>query len=157
MIRRGSAPPGHVRILLDGVTSALVAAGRSHPHETGGILLGWREPETLAVARALEVPDIGATPHRYRRHHAAAETALASALASEPRDSPLGYIGEWHIHAGHQPPSWQDRREIAAISRISLSPVTLIVVAGRPGAWTTFALNGLGGRVCRAVIANEEP
>lgn len=158
MIRRwrGAPPPGLLRIRPDGVRAALLAADCSHPNETGGILLGWRSTDAVVVTGSLEVPDIGASPHRYRRHHGAAQAALTAALADEPADGPVGYVGEWHVHPAHQPASWQDRREIIAISGLAPAAVTLVILAGQPGGWQLHAVNGCAGRVATASILQEE-
>lgn len=155
--RRSASPPPAVHLWRDALAGATAAADGSHPYETGGILLGWRADPAVVVAAAIEVVDVGASPHRYRRHHAAAQAELAAALSVEPRDSPLGYVGEWHVHPTDHGPSWQDRREMAAISRRSGAPVALIVIAGRPSAWTLYALTGWRGRTTTATIACEEP
>jgi integrative and conjugative element protein (TIGR02256 family) len=139
-----------------GLEAAVTAADHAHPDETGGILLGWRGRDAVVIVGALEVPDIGASPHRYRRHHAVAQAALTAALAEQPDDSPLGYIGEWHVHPAHHSPSWQDRREIAAVSRLTLAAVGMVVIAGGPGTWELYALNGSAGRVVTASIVHEE-
>lgn len=154
--RRGTPPPTAVHLRAGALAAATAAATGSHPDETGGILLGWRTDTAVVVADAIEVPDVAASPHRYRRHHAVAQTKLAAALATGPCDGIVGYIGEWHVHPADQGPSWQDRREIAVVSRLTSGPVTLIVIAGMPGAWRLHALNGWHGRTSTAVIEREE-
>ena len=156
MRRHDSPLPPAVYIVRDGLASAMTAADGAHPNETGGILIGWRTPSAVVIAAALEVADVGASPHRYRRHHTAAQSALANALADEPPRSPLGYVGEWHVHPANHGPSRQDRREIAAISRLVAAPVTLIILAGPPGLRALHALNSSRDRTASAAIEQEE-
>jgi hypothetical protein len=77
------------------------------PSETGGILLGWHDGETMVVSDALQVDDPEASPHGYMRNDGTAQHALDAFLSgsSDPR---VGYIGEWHSHPSPQPPSHID-------------------------------------------------
>lgn len=118
------------RLLVGAVPLAQVISDSlaSHPLETGGVLLGWREENAVRIVRALTIPSPDGGRERYVRSKAAAEIAIAGALASE--DNPLvGYVGEWHSHPRISSSSAQDRREMRSLSGLSKFPLALIVVA----------------------------
>jgi integrative and conjugative element protein (TIGR02256 family) len=141
-----------VRILRAALADATAAASTSLPKETGGILLGWREPDAIVVARLIEVADPDAGHTTYTRSHAHAEAVLQRALADAPCGDVVGYVGEWHVHPALQGPSRQDRRELRAVARRSAHAVALIVLApdGPTGSWSPSALTA---RSCRVRIA----
>jgi proteasome lid subunit RPN8/RPN11 len=100
----------------------------SHPVETGGVLLGWREPDAVRVVRALTVPSPDRGGARYLRSKAAAEASIEAALAGE-KDPLVGYVGEWHSHPRISTYSLQDRREMHSLSALAEFPLALIVAA----------------------------
>lgn len=153
-----AVPPPTVRILRGALADATAAASRSLPRESGGILLGWREPEAIVVARIIEVTDPEAGHTTYTRSHAQAEAALQRALADSPRGGLAGYVGEWHVHPALQAPSRQDRRELRAVARRSEHAVALVVLAHDPptGSWSPVALTARSCRVRTAQISEEE-
>jgi hypothetical protein len=103
-------------------------ANAAYPFETGGILLGWWADDALHIVRGVEVLDPQATNTSYNRKHETAASALAAALHAEPRDSLLGYVGEWHCHPTACPPSTQDRRELQALGRATRDPLVMAVM-----------------------------
>ncbi|MFP5321568.1 MAG: Mov34/MPN/PAD-1 family protein, partial [Acidimicrobiia bacterium] len=113
--------------------------------ETGGILLGWRQPNGIHVEQALEISDRQAGHTWYRRRHAPAEAALAAVLEQVPKDSDLGYVGEWHTHPAPVGPSFCDRRELRRISGKTTHEVALLVVAYDRGTstWVPVGLTAL--------------
>lgn len=135
-----------------------IAQGRL-PHETGGIVLGWRDTGCIHIERLIEVRDPNAQRVTYERDHAAAQAALKAALAEEPADTFLGYVGEWHTHPARQSPSRQDRKELRAIGRMTAQPVALIVLATSGGGdWHPYAMTAAGRTIrATAVHTKEEP
>lgn len=135
-----------------------IAQGRL-PHETGGIVLGWRDTGCIHVERLIEVRDSNAQRVTYERNHAAAQVALKAAIAEEPSDTLLGYVGEWHSHPAPQSPSRQDRKELRAIGRMIAQPVVLIVLATSGGGdWHPYAMTAAGRTIrATAVRMKEEP
>lgn len=108
----------------------------SHPFETGGVLLGWREPNAVRIVRVLTVPSPDRGRARYLRSNVAAENEIERALADE--DDPLvGYVGEWHSHPRMSSSSVQDRRELRSLSGLAEFPLALIVVAITKGRMRT--------------------
>lgn len=147
-----------VSIATRALASASVAAEDALPRETGGILLGWREPDAVVVSEMIEVVDPEASPMSYVRRHAHAEAALQRALEDAAPGDPVGYVGEWHAHPAPQGPSRQDRRELRALARRTAHPVALVVLAHNPelAEWTRVALVACSCRVRRGVISEEE-
>ena len=121
---------------LDAATTDGLAA---LPHETGGILLGFRTPDLVVVTRALTVPDPRSSRHSYRRHRRRAQALMAASGITETPG--IGYVGEWHTHPADCPPSRIDIRALAATARLTTAPVALIVLAY--GADRSLAVHGL--------------
>lgn len=146
-----------VRLSRMGASDASRYASRAVPHETGGILLGWRTEEAIEVVDVLEVPDPNARLTSYERRHQPAEVALAAALDFLPSESEVGYVGEWHSHCASARHSRQDRRELRALSVLSENPLALIVFARHHGMWVPHALSARGGNVARAIVVETIP
>ena len=89
------------------------AARRSHPIETGGILVGVHVDGQPWITSAIEI----SSPDRGRRHFkipaGATQRAVLSARQGDPR---LGYLGDWHSHPKCLGPSPTDRATLALIS-----------------------------------------
>jgi integrative and conjugative element protein (TIGR02256 family) len=102
------------------------AAERSHPTETGGLLLGWWDSGGIIVHLAAEVPDETATPTSWHRQQRPAQHVLEQALSD--REHPwLGYVGDWHTHPAAIGPSCTD---VTSLRRASLQydqPLLLLV------------------------------
>lgn len=105
------------------------------PKETGGILLGYRTDQGVQATVALHVPDRRAGAATYRRSYRLAARALADALAAEPPDSPVGYVGEWHSHPAPAGPSPIDLSVIADIAGASDDGVLLVVLSRDNAEW----------------------
>ncbi|WOH18097.1 SAVED domain-containing protein [Paenarthrobacter sp. GOM3] len=99
------------------------------PREAGGILLGYRESNTVVVTNALAVGSAHATTSQYVRDDILANTLLEEFLDERADDDPTGYIGEWHSHPAPQGPSHTDLGSIRAIAKTSDGPVALVVHA----------------------------
>ncbi|WP_284987622.1 SAVED domain-containing protein [Arthrobacter sp. fls2-241-R2A-172] len=98
------------------------------PKEAGGILLGYRESNTVVVTNALAVGSAHATTSQYVRDDILANTLLQEFLDGRA-DDPTGYVGEWHSHPAPQGPSHTDLGSIQAIAKTSNGPVALVVHA----------------------------
>ncbi|WP_404385902.1 Mov34/MPN/PAD-1 family protein [Knoellia locipacati] len=121
------------------------AARQAAPKETGGILTGWREGDSVVVRHALTVTDPEAQHSQYQRNHAAAETALSAHLR-EMSDERLGYVGEWHTHPLPQDPSGKDWASVRRIASVAGGSVALIVAALDPGTLHVRTHAGIGRR-----------
>lgn len=153
-------PSSPVRVTISSTAwaHATGAAAREPMRETGGLLLGWRTSDgEVHVTDMVEVPDPRARHTAYRRRHARAQAALGEALASEPTQSPVGYVGEWHTHPAPVGPSWVDHRAIRRISKKSPETVALVVCAynSSTNRWTPIAQCAANGRVATATLELE--
>lgn len=102
-----------LEVFSDAIATISTAAATAHPHETGGLLLGWWDSGRIVVRYAIEVPDPEATENNWTRNQRSAQAALDQALAHH-RHPWLGYVGDWHSHPSTCPASSHD---IAAIKR----------------------------------------
>jgi integrative and conjugative element protein (TIGR02256 family) len=146
-----------VRLERGAFDAASAAASATLPNETGGILLGWREPDAIVVVRLIEVVDACASHTTYTRNHAHAEASLQRALADAEPGDPMGYVGEWHAHPAPLGPGRQDRRELRAIARLSQHPVALVVLShdASIASWSPAALTAWWSRVRTANVPEE--
>ena len=106
-------------------------ASLSHPHETGGILLGMRAGNRPWVTMAVEIEsnDRGAT--HYRLPGGATSRAVSAARLMDRR---LGYLGDWHSHPMDIPASNTDRATMVHVAQLIRSfKGPLLVVARRVG------------------------
>lgn len=140
-----------------GALDAASGVGRNrYPLETGGIVIGWREPDRILIDRFLEVPDPRARPTAFSRRRGPAQVALDEVLNSAVDDR-FGYIGEWHTHPADQGPSWQDRREIRSVARTLGKPVVLVVLSTTDGSvWTPHVLTASGRARAVAQLIEEQ-
>lgn len=106
------------------------AAAKSLPLETGGVLLGYLDNNSVIVTHALIVDGEGATSNRYVRNDIRANQLLAEFLDQRSTDDPTGYIGEWHTHPTPSTPSSMDIAAIREIAKVGAGPVALLVHAG---------------------------
>lgn len=97
------------------------------PLETGGILLGYREIDSVVITHALVVDDGGATKDRYVRDDGRANERLAEFLSDRSGDDPIGYVGEWHSHPAPSGPSPLDRNAMRAAAKAAHGPVALLI------------------------------
>lgn len=96
------------------------------PKETGGLLLGWWEGDTVVVRHAVEVPDRRATSTTWVRRPRVARRVLKTALREF--DHPLlGYVGDWHVHTAICAASGRDVKSITDASRQYDDPLVLLV------------------------------
>lgn len=132
-MKRRSIP--HIEVALTANADLRAAVRAALPNETGGILLGWRTASGLFVGQAAEVPDPDATTHRYERNFASAKEMLQAALANQPSDSLLGYVGEWHSHPAPVAASNADLRWIRHLARDLGGPIALVIASLTADTW----------------------
>lgn len=89
------------------------AAARSHPDETGGILVGVHMDGHPWITTAVEIPTTDRGRSHYRIPAGATQAAVLGARATDHR---LGYLGDWHSHPADVGPSTADRASLALIS-----------------------------------------
>jgi proteasome lid subunit RPN8/RPN11 len=117
-----------IKVRLTGPVRAemTASAAAAAPRETGGVLLGWWDGDTVVVRHAIEVPDKRATNTSWVRRPRNARRVLRAALA-EHNHPLLGYVGDWHIHPKVCSASWRDVESIADTSKQYDDPLVLLV------------------------------
>lgn len=126
------------------------------PNETGGILTGWREgTEVIHVSASFVISDPNASGHAFQRDFGRATEVLRAALDEEGRNSPIGYVGEWHSHPAHCGASRADKRSMRHIARTASGPVVLVVISRSTTGWVVFAETFSRFRFIPATIQQE--
>lgn len=116
------------------------SAASALPLETGGILVGHHEDDSIVVTHALVIPAASSTSTRYTRDAKEANRALEQMIhAREPGD-PAGYVGEWHSHPGSSGISSIDTQSIREVASALDNPIALIVVFPTRGGRTYGAM-----------------
>lgn len=113
---------------LDAATGLALAA---LPRETGGILVGWHEDDTVVVTGMLPVLDKRAGRRHYVRNHKRGQKVLDQHREA-CADDRIGYVGEWHSHPAPQPPSSVDYNALADLTTDVTGQVALVVLAIHP-------------------------
>lgn len=122
--------PTHRLLVSPQARDALRAAARkSVTTEHGGILVGYRVGNDIAVEDIIEVPDATAARTIYLRRERPAREALANYLERAGQDETVGYVGEWHTHPAPQPPSTTDKHAMRTMARKNRNPVALVIAA----------------------------
>ncbi|MGI8889034.1 MAG: Mov34/MPN/PAD-1 family protein [Nocardioidaceae bacterium] len=114
-------------VVRTAITAATETGRQALPQETGGILMGFRTPDTIVVTQALTVPDPNSSANTYLRRRRHAQALMAASLRHA--HAVVGYVGEWHTHPHDQGPSTTDIRAIADTARLVNDPVALIVIS----------------------------
>lgn len=123
------------------------------PRETGGILVGWQEGDTVVVTDVLPVTDKRASGHHYNRNHKRAQRVLDQ-HRKRIADENIGYVGEWHSHPAPQPPSHVDLNSLADLTQVTDQTVALVVFAVHPDG-AVSPVGAAGRRQGRTVTIQE--
>lgn len=91
-------------------------AQKSHPTETGGILIGWWIKDNIHIEDVIEVVYASATGNSWVREQAQAQAALDQKLETST-DEKAGYVGDWHSHPAPIGASSQDIKSLKRSSR----------------------------------------
>ena len=126
---RDTRPAPRLRVSAQARDALRAAARKSVTAERGGILLGYRDGNEIAVEDTIEVPDATAARTTYLRRERPAREALSGYLERTGHDDVIGYVGEWHTHPAPQPPSDTDRHAMRTMARKNRNPVALVVAA----------------------------
>lgn len=150
--------PAILRITEKANAALVGAAARSHPSETGGILIGVYAHGQPWVSAVVEF----ATSDRSRTHYRIpAGTTQAAVLAARANDRRLGYLGDWHTHPGDVGPSTTDLATLGLISiRHPLQPnPTQIVVRRTHRGYVLDARRfiGVAARECSISLTGDLP
>jgi integrative and conjugative element protein (TIGR02256 family) len=120
-------------------------AERHYPAESGGVLLGYLDPEDSKHIQVLK--QVGPGPkalhksHRFEPDGAWQERRIAAAYRNS--DTLVRYLGDWHSHPnGGSRPSGLDRSTAAKIASTPQAqtphPLT-VILHGRPDEWEIAA------------------
>jgi integrative and conjugative element protein (TIGR02256 family) len=117
--RAGALAPGRLWLAADALELMVCEAQRSEPLETGGVLLGWADPEggdLFAVRMLGPGPRAVHKPTRFSPDTAWQRSQIAEAYEASGRI--FAYLGDWHSHPrGDKTPSRRDERTGRRISR----------------------------------------
>ncbi len=129
-------------------------ADSATPIETGGILLGYRSGRSVRVVGAAEVADPDATAASFVLRRDAAQARLDEIRSFFPGGSPVGFVGDWHVHPQDSPPSSVDRRSITRLGRRYRRRVVSIVIVREHTGWVPYGLvaTWTRSRPCRVRI-----
>jgi integrative and conjugative element protein (TIGR02256 family) len=112
----GEAPMALISLAADAHLFARAEAQEHAPDETGGIVIGHAQGDTILVTRLTGPgPNAVHRPELFIRDGAYAQAMLEAAV--EETDGRDDYLGEWHSHPFQQGPSIQDRESTQRISR----------------------------------------
>lgn len=142
-----------LQLAATALTSGSDLARAALPRETGGILVGWHEGDTVVVTDVLHVPDKRASGHRYGRNHKRAQRVLDQ-HRMKAADKNVGYVGEWHSHPAPQPPSHVDLESLAELTEVTDQTVALVVFAVHPDG-AVSPVGAAGRRNGRTVTIQE--
>lgn len=82
-----------------------LAAFRSHPLETGGVLVGVWANDVPWITTAIEISSEDRGPRHFRIPAGTTQDLVARAREDDRR---VGYLGDWHSHPLDSPPSKTD-------------------------------------------------
>ena len=142
-----------LQLSMTALASGSELARAALPRETGGILVGWHEGDTVVVTDVLPVPDKRAGGHHYNRNHKRAQRVLDE-HRKQIADANVGYVGEWHSHPAPQPPSHVDLNSLADLTDATDQSVALVVFAVHPNG--TVSPVGAAGRRNRHTVTIQE-
>jgi integrative and conjugative element protein (TIGR02256 family) len=133
-----------------------LSAARSHPLETGGILIGVSAGDSPWVTEVREFDSPGRGPARFILPRGVTQRAIRDARRTDAR---LGYLGDWHSHPADVPASRTDLLTTCT-SALAMRRHILLLVARRRG--TTYALDlsmARGTRIipCRIIPTGDLP
>jgi proteasome lid subunit RPN8/RPN11 len=136
----------------------VAAAARSHPNETGGILVGVEHAGHPWVTGVIEIVTGDRGRHHYKIPGGATQPAVLAARRTDPR---VGYLGDWHSHPADVGPSSKDLATLVLISvKSPLKPnPTLVVVRNTSGGRVLDVRRfvGVTPRVCEVRYLGDLP
>jgi integrative and conjugative element protein (TIGR02256 family) len=117
-----------VEIPADVIEALSDAAKAALPHETGGLLIGWRDGDRVVVRGWLQLGTTNPRANRFEIDTKKATTVLKKYLrtASNPLE---GYVGAWHTHPALAPPSGRDIETFGASAAATQAPLAFVVLA----------------------------
>jgi len=154
LLRRALARP-LVWLPRDLLRELCTQAERERPSETGGMLLGWRVGDEIAIVSAIAAgPGAKHTRESFEADGPWQQEQLAAAYEESGRT--VTYLGDWHSHPrGPARPSARDRQTAALVAGCAdaRAPEPLTVILHRRSRrWRTRCFIYAGGRMRRARV-----
>jgi proteasome lid subunit RPN8/RPN11 len=154
---RGGSDP--VLALSESAQAAMIAAAaRSHPNETGGILVGVEHAGHPWVTGVIEIMTGDRGRHHYKIPGGATQPAVHAARRADAR---VGYLGDWHSHPADVGPSSKDLATLALISvKSPRKPNPTLVVVRNTSAGRVLDVRrfvGVTPRVCEVRYLGDLP
>lgn len=151
---KGSVRHGIIYLTQQAWDEMIVIADRADSIETGGILLGYGSGRAVRVVGVAEVADPDATETSFTLRRDAAQARLDEVRGHFPEGSPVGFVGDWHVHPRNSPPSSVDRRSMARLGRLYRRRMVGIVVVREGARWVPhgLAVTWAGSRTCAIQI-----
>jgi integrative and conjugative element protein (TIGR02256 family) len=143
-----------VEIAWDVIQALSDAARNALPHETGGLLIGWRDGDHVIVRGWLQLEASSPRTNRYEIDTKKANKELKRHLrtTSDPLE---GYVGAWHTHPALAPPSKTDLETFGAGAAATQAPLAFVVLATCGAATAHIAWAGRRGN--RVIVRAQEP
>lgn len=154
---RHTPRPPTVMITESARRTMIAAAANLHPHETGGILIGFLvDTGAPCITEAVELCPSQPSTLRYEVPDGRTTAAVD---AARTRDERVGYVGEWHSHPTDQPASPTDR---ATMTRLAAHPDTgdPVLIVLRPTSCCQFTVDAhisLNGELLQATLIEVGP
>jgi integrative and conjugative element protein (TIGR02256 family) len=102
------------------------AAELAAPKETGGLLLGWWEHDSIVIETVIVLTDSAATGISWTRRETEAQKRL-DVLLETNNDAYIGYVGDWHSHPAPVGASSTDLRSLVRASKQYKEPLALMI------------------------------
>ncbi|MCK6065767.1 MULTISPECIES: Mov34/MPN/PAD-1 family protein [Microbacterium] len=133
-----------------------VSAARSHPLETGGILIGVTAGDYPWVTDVREFDSPGRGPARFILPRGVTQRAVRDARRLDAR---LGYLGDWHSHPADVPASRTDLLTTHKTALVLRRQVLLLVARRRGKAYALDLSMARGTRIerCRIIPTGGLP
>jgi integrative and conjugative element protein (TIGR02256 family) len=165
MFRRSRLSDSRVWIPQTVLETIVHQAAAAVPLETGGMLIGYADPDDDTRLEIIGLIDAGPAAVRKRHRFVPDGPWQCAQLAKRYAESGRihTFIGDWHSHPGGTcTPSWRDRRTAVKVGAHTDSrmprPLTLIT-AGTAKRWRTEALRLDAGQLpsCQLIVLPREP
>lgn len=133
-----------------------VHAARSHPLETGGILIGVTAGDSPWVTDVREFDSPGRGPAQFILPRGVTQRAVRDARRLDAR---LGYLGDWHSHPADIPASRTDLLTTRTTALAMRRPVLLFVARRRGKTYALHLSMARGTRIlpCRIIPTGDLP
>lgn len=133
-----------------------ISAARSHPLETGGILIGVKAGDSPWVTDVRTFDSPGRGPAQFILPRGVTQRAVRDARRADAR---LGYLGDWHSHPADVPASRTDLLTTRTTALAMRRSVLLLVARHRGRKYALDLSMARGTRIvpCRMIPTGDLP